>query len=697
MFKTGHTYTITNKYSMSKIISHWTVAFLTAVVMLLVHYGDSTIVQTLRLKQFDIVQTLDQPSVSQDIVVVAIDETAIEKYGQWPWKRDKLADIIWKLREAGAGIIVLPILMSESDRLGGDIELAQALVDNGVVIAQTGTTSVNRNAVPRGIAKIGDPLPYMFEWPGMLGPIQLLGDNADGVGVVNTTPEIDGVVRRVPLLMRIGEDTYPALAIEVIRVATGAPSYQVKEAGAGIEAIRVPGYPIIKTDPNGQIWLRWNKQFETISAASDDLSIVAGRTVIIGSTAEGIGGIIATPNGPQYNYMPAAVTLQTVIDGDQIQRPFWALLAELTATGVIGFLLVLLARFTPYYIVGGVIVLFGGGLAYSAVYAWQNHLYLLDVTIPILTVLIVGFHAVFNRFVSEYFQKQAIKKQFAGYASPTVVRLLQENPALIKEGMKKEVSILFSDLRGFTPLGESFGDDVKGLTKIMNGYMDAITQPILDSDGMVIKYIGDASMHIHNAPIDDPEHPKTAVQTGLRMLKAVEKFNDKITAEGRPPVGMGAGINTGLGYLGEMGSTARHSYDVLGDAVSTAARIESKCKEYGCLLLVGEATYKATKDDFFYLKVDDLQVKGKSVGLSIYTVLDDPKHAWRTTKRYHDDMHTAYRAKKFDEAIWIAQKIIKHFDGKMEGYYNMWIERCEYMKTQELPDDWNGVFIASTK
>ena len=682
---------------MNKIISHWTVAFLTAVVMLLVHYGDSTIVQTLRLKQFDIVQTLDQPSVSQDIVVVAIDETAIEKYGQWPWKRDKLADIIWKLREAGAGIIVLPILMSESDRLGGDIELAQALVDNGVVIAQTGTTSVNRNAVPRGIAKIGDPLPYMFEWPGMLGPIQLLGDNAEGVGVVNTTPEIDGVVRRVPLLMRIGEDTYPALAIEVIRVATGAPSYQVKEAGAGIEAIRVPGYPIIKTDPNGQIWLRWNKQFETISAASDDLSIVAGRTVIIGSTAEGIGGIIATPNGPQYNYMPAAVTLQTVIDGDQIQRPFWALLAELTATGVIGFLLVLLARFTPYYIVGGVIVLFGGGLAYSAVYAWQNHLYLLDVTIPILTVLIVGFHAVFNRFVSEYFQKQAIKKQFAGYASPTVVRLLQENPALIKEGMKKEVSILFSDLRGFTPLGESFGDDVKGLTKIMNGYMDAITQPILDSDGMVIKYIGDASMHIHNAPIDDPEHPKTAVQTGLRMLKAVEKFNDKITAEGRPPVGMGAGINTGLGYLGEMGSTARHSYDVLGDAVSTAARIESKCKEYGCLLLVGEATYKATKDDFFYLKVDDLQVKGKSVGLSIYTVLDDPKHAWRTTKRYHDDMHTAYRAKKFDEAIWIAQKIIKHFDGKMEGYYNMWIERCEYMKTQELPDDWNGVFIASTK
>ena len=682
---------------MSKYITHWTIAFLTAIVMILIHYGNSTIVQTARLKAFDILQTTDQPTISQDVAIVAIDESAIEKYGQWPWKREVLADIIWKLREAGAGIIVLPILMSEVDRLGGDMELAQALAGNGVVIAQTGTTSVNRNAVPRGIAKIGDPLPYMFEWPGMLGPIPLLGDNADGVGVINTTPEIDGVVRRVPLLMRVGDDTYPALAVEVIRVATGKPSYQVKEAGGGIEAIRVPGYPIINTDPNGQIWLRWNKQFETISVASDDLSTVAGRTVIVGVTAEGIGGMIASPTGPQFNYIPAAVTLQTVIDGDQIQRPYWALLAEILATAIVGFILVLLARFTPYYIVGGAIVVFSASLAYSALYAWQNYLYLLDVTIPILTVLIVGLHAVFNRFVSEYFQKQAIKKQFAGYASPTVVRMLQENPALIKEGMKKEVSICFSDLRGFTPLGESFGDDVKGLTKIMNGYMDAITQPILDADGMVIKYIGDASMHIHNAPIDDPEHPKTAVRCGLDMLKAVEKFNDKITSEGRPPVGMGAGINTGLGYLGEMGSTQRHSYDVLGDAVSTAARIESKCKEYGCVLLVGENTYEATKDEFFYLKVDDLAVKGKSVGIGIWTVLDDPKPAWRTAQRHHQEMHELYQAQKFDEAIWICQKLLRHFDAKLEGYYKMWIERCEYMKTQDLPKDWNGVFIATTK
>jgi len=684
---------------MSKLITHWALAFVTVIMMTLFHYGDGTIVETARLKQFDLLQQTDEPQLSQDIAVVTIDEQAIETYGQWPWKRDVLADVIWRLREAGAGIIVLPVLMSEPDRLGGDMELAQALVGNGVVISQTGTISnVNKNAVPRGVAKIGDPLPFLFEWPGMLGPIPLLGDNADGVGVLNTPTEIDGVVRRIPLIMRIGEDTYPAISIEVIRTATGAPSYQIKANQGGVEAVRVPGYPIIQTDPNGQIWLRWNKQFETVSIASEDLSIVEGKTVIIGSTAEGIGGTIASPTGPQYNYMPAAVSLQTVIDGDQIQRPYWAFLAELTATFVLGIALVLLGRFAPYWLAGSAIVVFVGGLGYGALYAWQNYLYLLDATMPIVAVVIVGLHAVFARFVLEFFEKQKIKKQFAGYASPTVVRLLQENPALIKEGMKKEVSICFSDLRGFTPLGESFGDDVKGLTKIMNGYMDAITQPILDADGMVIKYIGDASMHIHNAPIDDPHHPRTAIKTGLSMLKAVEKFNDKITAEGRPPVGMGAGINTGLGYLGEMGSTARHSYDVLGDAVSTAARIESKCKEYGCLLLVGESTYEATKDDFFYLKVDDLQVKGKSVGLSIYTVLDGMnEHADRKSQSMHKQMHEAYKSQKFDEAIYICERLARHFDGKMENYYKMWIERCEYMKTQDLPKDWNGVFIASSK
>jgi len=680
-----------------KYFTHWILAFVTLALLMVWGFSDPYVKKLARLKSFDVVQQYDTPTISNDIVVVEIDERAIEQYGQWPWNRTTIADIIWQLREAGAGIIVLPVLFSEPDRLGGDNELVFALNQNGIVIAQVGTAQgVDKNSVPRGVAKIGDPIPYLFNWPGMLGPIEILGQNADGVGVINTAPEIDGVVRRMPLIVTVGGETYPSMTIETIRVATGAPSYQVKAGPSGVQAVRVPGYPVIKTDPNGQIWLRWNKQFERISVV-DEFDIVQGKTVILGITAEGIGSVIATPNGERYSHDPIAVGLQTIISGDNIVRTDYATFVEYVTAGVVALLLVLLATFAPYWLVGIAFVVFWTGTGYASYFAFTRHLQLWDVSWILLVASLTGFHAVFNRFAKEFFEKQAIKKQFAGYCSPTVVRMLQENPALIKEGMKKEVSICFSDLRGFTPLGESFGDDVKGLTKIMNGYMDAITQPILDADGMVIKYIGDASMHIHNAPIDDPHHPTTAVETGLAMLKAVEKFNEKITTEGRPPIGMGAGINTGLGYLGEMGSTERHSYDVLGDAVSTAARIESKCKEYGCLLLVGESTYDATKNQFFYLKVDELAVKGKTVGIRIYTVLDDVKKDYYESKKLHDQMHEAYQTQKFDEAIYICERLQKHFEGKMKDYYAMWMERCEYMKTQDLPEDWNGVFIATTK
>ena len=685
---------------MGKWITHWTTAFITLALLALFHYNGNSVVETIRLKQFDLLQQTDKPVLSQDVGIVTIDEKSIEKYGQWPWKRDVIAEIITKLREAGAGIIVVPILFSEEDRLGGDEILADTIAGNGIVIAQVGTTQTNRNAIPRGVAKVGDPIPFLFQWPGMLGPIPLLGLNADGVGVLNTPTELDGVVRRVPLIVSVNGETYPAMAIEVIRVAVGEQSYQVKANQGGVEKVRVPGYPIISTDPNAQVWLRWNKEFTTVSASENDFKQLEGKTVILGVTAEGIGGMVASPTGPQYNYMPNAVLLQTVIDGDQIQRPFWAELAEISTTVALGLIAIVVALLAPYWAVGATVVLVSVVMAYGALYAWQQYLYLLDALIPGAIFLLVAFHATFNRFTREFFEKQAIKKQFAGYASPTVVKMLQENPALIKQGMKKEISICFSDLRGFTPLGESFGDDVQGLTKIMNGYMDAITQPILDAEGMVIKYIGDATMHIHGAPLDDAEHPRNAVQTGLNMLKAVEKFNERLREEERPPVGMGAGINTGLGYLGEMGSTQRHSYDVLGDAVSTAARIESKCKEYGCVLLVGENTYEATKDDFFYLKIDDLAVKGKTVGIGIWTVLDKngicmPEYI--QSREIHDHMHTTYREQNFKRAIELCDLLKGKFDGQMDAYYDMWKERCEYMMTQDLPADWNGVFVATTK
>ena len=681
---------------MKKILTHWIFSVIILAVLMAWGFNDPFVKQTARLKSFDLIQKYDVPTVSQDVAIVEIDERAIAQYGQWPWKRDVIADIIWRLREVGAGVIVLPILFSEEDRLGGDQALIDALENNGVIIAQVGTTQTNRNAVPRGVAKIGDPMTWLYEWPGMLGPIESLGASADGVGVINTAPEIDGVVRRLPLLMRVGTEIYPAIAIETIRVAVGDPSYQVKTGEGGVIAMRIPKFKTIDTDANARIWLRWNKQFETVSAV-DDFKTLQGKTVIIGITAEGIGGVIATPNGEQYAHMTTATSLQTIINGDNIVRYDYATFVEYITAGVVALILILAAAYAPYWLIGALIVLLYSGTAYGSYFAFTRHLQLWDVSWIILVTTITSFHAVFNRFIKEFFEKQQIKKQFGGYASPTVVEMLQKNPALIKQGIKKEVSICFSDLRGFTPLGESFGDDVQGLTRIMNGYMDAITQPVLDANGMIIKYIGDASMHIHNAPIDDPNHPRTAVQTGLNMLRAVKEFNNKITAEGRPPVGMGAGINTGLGYIGEMGSTQRHSYDVLGDAVSTTARLESQCKNYGVLLIVGPETVRRTENDFLYLKLDDLAVKGKTVGLEIYTVLDLNKDRYQAEIKKHNQMHELYRKQEFKKASAKCKLLMADFKGQMKDYYEMWIERCAFMQTQSLPKDWDGIFRATTK
>ena len=679
---------------MKRLLSPWW-ALITLGILVYAFANPSNFLQSIKLNYFDQL-IVSQPAVENNIYVVEIDDDALNKYGQYPFPRNIYSDIIKDLYDKGAGLVVWNIMMPEVDRLGGDAELAETMLALPVILASRPSDKTKNQPINPGAAIIQPQfLDRILPYNGIIANIPILENNSVGAGIVSTEPEIDGVVRRMPTVAVVDGTLYPSLALETLRVIAGDPSFQIKLNQFGIEKMRIPQFGIIPTDSEGRVWIDWSQRSKRVSVA-DLPNNFEGAVVIVDVTAAGIANPAPTAMGSVYAGEVQAAVLGTMFAGTNIQRPDWAPTAELIALVVGGLLLILLSR---WMLIGlaTTVVLIGGVVPYS-IYTYATDKLLLDVTAPVIVFIIVALQVYGIKFVREFLEKQAIKKQFAGYASPTVVRLLQENPALIKDGMKKEVSICFSDLRGFTPLGESFGDDVKGLTKIMNGYMDAITQPILDADGMVIKYIGDASMHVHNAPIDDSNHPKTAVQCGLDMLKAVEKFNDKIVAEGRPPVGMGAGINTGLGYLGEMGSTVRHSYDVLGDAVSTAARIESKCKEYGCVLLVGDATYQQTKDDFFYLKIDDLAVKGKTVGIGIWTVLDDMNSKSDIkSKQMHEQMYEAYLAQKFDEAIYICERLERHFSGKMAGYYTMWIERCKFQKTQKLPKDWNGVFIATTK
>ena len=658
---------------------------------------DPSFVESVRLRYFDTLITAKAPT-ENNIVTVNIDEASLDKYGQWPLPRAEYAKIVRDLYQRGAGLVVLNVLMPEADRTGGDSKLAQAMQQHPVVLSSVGADKNKNTAQKFGLVVIGPydaPIPT---YSGIIANVPPLEKSAVGVGTTNTLPEIDGVNRRMPLLTQVQDETgtfiFPSLSMEILRVAAGDTTQQVKLNELGVEKMRIPKFGPISTDSAGRVWIDWSQRNQSYSLA-DLPKDLAGAVVIVGPTAAGIANPLPTAVGAQWPHDVQAATVGTMFNGVVIQRPDWADGAELIALALFGVLLIFLSRWTYVGICATVVIV--GAVVPGTMYAFNNWLILSDATALATGLVIVALHTYGIKFVSEFLQKQAIKKQFEGYASPTVVKLLQENPDIIKNGTKREVSIVFSDLRGFTPLGESFGDDVKGLTEVMNGYMDAITQPVLDADGMIIKYIGDASMHIHNAPIDDPDHAKTAVATGLKMLKAVKQFSIELEAKGRPGVKMGAGINTGLGYIGEMGSTRRHSYDVLGDAVSTAARIESKCKEYGCVLLVGGATVEQCSEDFFFLKVDDLAVKGKSVGVAIYTVLDDVTAEYHVDKKIHDAMHSAYRAQKFSTAINMCKQLRDRFDGRLTGYYDMWIERCEFQLTQKLPKDWNGVFVATSK
>jgi len=607
-----------------KYLTHWSTAFITLVLLTYIGLQDPGFKETLRLKSFDYLLANEEVTPSEDITIITIDEEAIEKYGQWPWPRDILADLIVDLRQAQTGIIVMPILFSEPDRFGHDEYFCDVL-GYGTVIAQVGTTQKNTsNAVPRGVAKIGNPLNFLYEWPGMVGPELFLSQCAAGVGVINTAPEIDGVVRRVPLLMKIGENIYPNMAIETIRVAVGDPSYQVKADNTGVVAMRVPAYDTINTDANARIWLRWNKEFNTISAGSQDFSEAAGTTVIIALTAEGLSSIVATPQGEKYDYVISANSLQTILDGETIKR--YDSLIELLIAFVVGLAMIILVRYTGYGIIAAVIFFVSIGLPVYAGVFFDQSLLLVDITWILLTFIVVAFHSTFLRFILEFKAKQQIRKQFEKYLDPRQVAILVKDPSKLKlGGERKEMSFLFMDIVGFTPISEYYKnkDDPEGLVEVINDYLNRMSIIVLKNGGTIDKYMGDCIMAFWNAPLDCENHAEMAVKTSIECAIETDKIKKEFKERGLPDINIGSGVNTGTCIVGNMGSEMRLDYSVIGDAVNLAARLEAATRNYkddnGKVTPTLYSSYtKEQLVDIKSIEVDKIKVKGKEELITIY-------------------------------------------------------------------------------
>lgn len=338
-------------------------------------------------------------------------------------------------------------------------------------------------------------------------------------------------------------------------------------------------------------------------------------------------------------------------------------------------------------------------------WAFTQHKILVDVTMSVVAIILVALHVNVVKFMSEFNQKQQIKKQFSSYVNPVIVNRLQKNPEFIKlGGEKRDLTVVFSDLRNFTGLGETYGDDVVGFVDIMNAYMTAISEPILRNNGCLLKFIGDASLHVHGAPIQeeqDPDHCVAAVRTGLEMIHAVEMFNIVLEQQGKPRVGMGIGMNTGPTLIGNIGAKERFSYDVMGDSVSLAARLESQTKNYGVLMIISEFTESRVRDSFFTLELDTIKVKGKNVGVTIYTAFYQPDATvaadWIMARELHDLMLEHYRKQEWDKAVTLCNKLVGEFDHNLDEYYHKWLERIEEMRNRDLPADWSGLYVATSK
>ena len=347
------------------------------------------------------------------------------------------------------------------------------------------------------------------------------------------------------------------------------------------------------------------------------------------------------------------------------------------------------------------VVVIGAGIA-GSMFAYSEYLFLFDSTAFSISVLLVALHAYMVKFVSEFLQKQQIKKQFGSYLTPDLVAKLVKDPSLLRlGGDSQDLTIQFSDVRGFTSISEHYGTDVQGLTKIMNRYMTVVTKVILENEGTLDKYIGDATMSFWNAPLDNTKHAKDSVKAALEMLYAVKIFNEEIAKEGVPPFGLGIGCNTGIVVVGNMGGEQRFDYTCLGDAVNLASRLEGQSKNYGVLIVLGPETTNRLDGEYFTIPLDCIAVKGKKEGVDISTVFRNPDFGampeWLMAKDTHNEMLAAYRSQDWKNAIKLVNELKGEFDGHMDHYYELWLERIEEMQAANLAADWDGVFRATSK
>ncbi|MEQ8497789.1 MAG: adenylate/guanylate cyclase domain-containing protein [Sneathiellaceae bacterium] len=730
------------------------VPLLVLVAILAWRSGDpGSVLQDLRNQVFDYFQRFSpRPYEQMPVRIVDLDDETLERYGQWPWPRTLVARLIADLANAGAAVITMDIVFAEPDQTSprniakvwgqlGDISRIErgltALPDHDDVlksiVAQapvvTGFVGVAERTVKMPVQKGNfaiagdDPAAFIPGFAGAVTNVEGLAAAASGNGSFNLIPERDGIIRRVPLIVRVGDRRYGTLTTEALRVAQGASTSIVKASGAnrqenfgvntGITAIRI-GALEVPTDSRGRLWVHFTRSTEErflpawrILDGDFDPALVEGNIVLVGTSAEGLKDLRTSPvNRVLPGVEVHAMAIEQILLQHFLERADWFDGLEYVYVIVLSLVLIFLMRRLGA-VWCALIGVAGIGVAVGiAVWGYEVQRVLLDPVTPSLAVLLVYLSSSLLNYLQNEAEKSRVRNAFRQYLSPALVEQLAEDPTRLRLGGEmRNMTFLFCDIRGFTTISEQFKSNPQALTRLINRFLTPMTDLILETGGTIDKYMGDCIMAFWNAPLDVPDHPAKACSAALSMFARLDELNavlkQEAEAAGRPhlPLRIGIGLNSGEVVVGNMGSEQRFDYSVLGDAVNLASRLEGQSKTYGVNIVIGDNT-AAGADGFALLEIDLIAVKGKTEAARIFALLGDNRLAgsasFRSLAESHAQMLHAYREQDWDKAAQIAANC-QALEPGLTALYDLYLERIrEYRQTPPGPD-WDGVYYATSK
>jgi len=625
-----------------------------ALVLLGVRIDNSNTVKTLKFKTWDYFQQIQpRADISDRVMVVNITESDLKRYGQWPWPRHILGLFHAGLTDSGAVLVNYNVLFAEADRMGGkeylksfpmteevreqlgafltdtDRVFAYAINESKNVVLMMSVKSDKDEIIPTTtpIIQKGNVLPWLYEYNGIVPPLTQLTVGAKGIGVNVTSPEPDAVVRKMPVLIRVGDKIYPSMLLENIRLVNSSKRIKVVAKEYGINEVLVSKKAGIPVNHNAEMYINYAdpSQYTQLSVEQvfsrehDDK--IKGRIVVVGMDAAGLSVLKYTPHGLTTDQMITAQALDTTMTGDYLYRTPQADTYEIVFLGLLLLLLIVVLPRTSVLLAVPLLFFIEGGVAYGAFMAYTNKGFLVDPSWTMLSVFLIWSHSVYNNFATQSRLRQQIKKQFEHYLDPRMVKKLQKDPTLLKLGGEtRNMTFMFCDIRGFTPISEKYKSNPAGLTKLINRFLTRMTNVIIANGGTVDKFMGDCIMAFWNAPLDTKDHQMLAVLTAAQMQSELAMLNTQLKEENLPNINIGIGINTGEALVGNMGSDQRFDYSVIGDPVNLAARLESASKTLGRTLIVSENTKKGIEHKFTFEYIDEIMVKGKTEPVKVYSL-----------------------------------------------------------------------------